>query len=63
MLVDELMGNLDYKMVLFIYDLMCELNCEFGIVFLVVIYDGELVVKMDCYMYMKDGLLIDIMGV
>lgn len=59
-LADEPTGNLDYKTALSIYDLMREMNQEFGTAFLVVTHDSELAAKMDRSMHMQDGLLIDV---
>ncbi|WED20806.1 lipoprotein-releasing ABC transporter ATP-binding protein LolD [Vibrio sp. JC009] len=58
-LADEPTGNLDHKTALAIYDLMRELNQQYGTAFLVVTHDGELAAKMDRQMHMQDGLLTD----
>lgn len=59
-LADEPTGNLDHKTALAIYDLMRQMNQEFGTAFLVVTHDSELAAKMDRQMYMQDGLLINV---
>ncbi|CAH8216495.1 lipoprotein-releasing ABC transporter ATP-binding protein LolD [Vibrio aestuarianus] len=59
-LADEPTGNLDHKTALSIYDLMRQMNQEFGTAFLVVTHDSELAKKMDRKMHMQDGLLIDV---
>ena len=59
-LADEPTGNLDHKTALAIYDLMRQMNQEFGTAFLVVTHDSELAVKMDRQMHMQDGLLINV---
>lgn len=59
-LADEPTGNLDHKTALSIYDLMRQMNQEFGTAFLVVTHDSELAEKMDRKMHMQDGLLINV---
>lgn len=59
-LADEPTGNLDHKTALAIYDLMHQMNQEFGTAFLVVTHDSELAAKMDRQMHMQDGLLINV---
>ncbi|MDE1249986.1 lipoprotein-releasing ABC transporter ATP-binding protein LolD [Vibrio aestuarianus] len=59
-LADEPTGNLDHKTALSIYDLMRQMNQEFGTAFLVVTHDSELAKKMDRKMHMQDGLLINV---
>lgn len=59
-LADEPTGNLDHKTALAIYDLMRQMNKEFGTAFLVVTHDSELAEKMDRQMHMQDGLLINV---
>ncbi|MBN3492798.1 lipoprotein-releasing ABC transporter ATP-binding protein LolD [Vibrio neptunius] len=59
-LADEPTGNLDHKTALAIYDLMRELNEQYGTTFLVVTHDGELASKMDRQLHMQDGLLLNI---
>ncbi|KJY93218.1 ABC transporter [Vibrio neptunius] len=59
-LADEPTGNLDHKTALAIYDLMRELNEQYGTAFLVVTHDGELASKMDRQLHMQDGLLLNI---
>lgn len=59
-LADEPTGNLDHKTALAIYDLMRQMNQEFGTAFLVVTHDSELAEKMDRQMHMQDGLLINV---
>ncbi|AQP35871.1 lipoprotein-releasing ABC transporter ATP-binding protein LolD [Vibrio anguillarum] len=59
-LADEPTGNLDHKTALAIYDLMRQMNQEFGTAFLVVTHDSELAAKMDRQMHMQDGLLINV---
>jgi len=57
-LADEPTGNLDSKTAERIYELMLELNQEFGVSFLVVTHDAHLAAKMSRILYMEDGLLI-----
>ncbi|OXX27335.1 lipoprotein-releasing ABC transporter ATP-binding protein LolD [Vibrio sp. V08_P9A1T1] len=59
-LADEPTGNLDHKTALAIYDLMRQMNQEFGTAFLVVTHDSELAAKMDRQMHMQDGLLTNV---
>ncbi|CAM2969611.1 lipoprotein-releasing ABC transporter ATP-binding protein LolD [Vibrio neptunius] len=59
-LADEPTGNLDHKTALAIYDLMRELNEQYGTAFLVVTHDGELASKMDRQLHMQDGLLLNV---
>lgn len=57
-LVDELIGNFDVCNVDSIFQLLGELNVVQCIVFLVVIYDLQLVKCMSCQLEMCDGCLI-----
>ncbi|HBV75956.1 MULTISPECIES: lipoprotein-releasing ABC transporter ATP-binding protein LolD [Vibrio] len=56
-LADEPTGNLDQKTALEIYDLMRQLNQDFGTAFLVVTHDANLASKMDKQFAMQDGIL------
>lgn len=56
-LADEPTGNLDHSTALAIYQLMRELNQQYGTAFLVVTHDSELAAKMDRQMHMQDGVL------
>lgn len=56
-LADEPTGNLDQKTALEIYDLMRQLNQDFGTAFLVVTHDKQLALKMDNQYTMQDGIL------
>ncbi|OEF23540.1 lipoprotein-releasing ABC transporter ATP-binding protein LolD [Vibrio rumoiensis] len=56
-LADEPTGNLDQKTALEIYDLMRQLNKDFGTAFLVVTHDANLASKMDKQFAMQDGIL------
>ncbi|MGO2508078.1 MAG: lipoprotein-releasing ABC transporter ATP-binding protein LolD [Vibrio hibernica] len=56
-LADEPTGNLDQTTALGIYDLMRQLNRDFGTAFLVVTHDDDLAQKMDKQFTMQDGIL------
>ncbi|MBD1576771.1 MULTISPECIES: lipoprotein-releasing ABC transporter ATP-binding protein LolD [Vibrio] len=56
-LADEPTGNLDQNTALGIYDLMRQLNQDFGTAFLVVTHDNDLAQKMDKQFTMQDGIL------
>lgn len=56
-LADEPTGNLDHKSATSIYELMCQLNSEFGTAFVVVTHDRELAGKLKKQVQMTDGLL------
>jgi lipoprotein-releasing system ATP-binding protein len=58
-LADEPTGNLDSHTAEQIYQLMLELNEEFGISFLVVTHDASLSRRMDTVWHMEDGVILD----
>lgn len=54
-LFDEFIGNFDQYIVQGIQELMLELSCLLQILFLVVIYDFQLVGYMDCILCLEEG--------
>jgi len=61
-LADEPTGNLDAKSAESIYQLLRELNSELGTAFIVVTHDQQLASKLDRQLYMKNGVLQDVMA-
>ncbi|MEL0658438.1 lipoprotein-releasing ABC transporter ATP-binding protein LolD [Psychromonas arctica] len=58
-LADEPTGNLDAKSAESVYQLLRELNTEFGTAFIVVTHDQQLASKLDRQLYMSNGILKD----
>ncbi|WP_166370141.1 lipoprotein-releasing ABC transporter ATP-binding protein LolD [Psychromonas sp. SA13A] len=58
-LADEPTGNLDAKSAESVYQLLRELNSEFGTAFIVVTHDQQLANKLHRQLYMANGILQD----
>lgn len=58
LLVDELIGNLDFVIFDMVFEVFMMLVCGFGMVVLIVIYNLEFVVCMDCVVCLEDGKLV-----
>ena len=61
-LADEPTGNLDGANALAIFELMLELNREFGSALVIVTHDERLAAKMDRVVVLSDGVLHERLG-